>query len=113
MYRGGFLEEFTLRDTVDFDNWVGLQRSSWYTRIGQVFAWLSQMQSEEGALEQALATVERWLSLDPLNEDISLRLMQFHFSTGNRAAALQVYKTCVDVLRTELHAKPSAQMVAL
>jgi len=113
MYRGGFLEEFTLRDTLDFDNWVGLQRSYWYSRIGQVFAWLSQMQSEEGAIEQAIATVDRWLSLDPLNEDIYLRLMQLHFSTGNRAAALKAYETCLAILMTELHAKPSSKMVAL
>ena len=113
MYRGGFLEEFTLRDTLDFDNWVGLQRSYWYSRIGQVFAWLSQMQSEEGAIEQAIATVDRWLSLDPLNEDIYLRLMQLHFSTGNRAAALKAYETCLAILMTELHAKPSPKMVAL
>ncbi len=113
VYRGGFLEEFTLRDTVDFDNWVGLQRSYWYSRIGQVFEWLSQMQSEEGAIEQALATVDHWLSLDPLNEDIYLRLMQLHFSTGNRAAALKAYETCLAILMTELHAKPSPKMVAL
>ena len=113
VYRGGFLEEFTLRDTVDFDNWVGLQRSDWYSRIGQVFAWLSQMQSEEGAIEQAIATVDRWLSLDPLNEDIYLRLMQLHFSTGNRVAALKAYETCLAILMTELHVKPSPKMVAL
>jgi len=112
LYRNGFLEDFTLRDTVDFDNWVGIQRSYWYQRIEQVFDWLCQMLSAEGDLEQAIATVERWRSFDPLNEDISLRLMQFQFTLGNRVAALKTYETYRDVLMAELSVKPSPHMVA-
>src|ERR1700676_1258651 len=66
----------------------------------------------EGELEQAIATVERWRSFDPLNEALSLRLMQLPFATGNRVAALRTYETYQDVLMTELSAKPSPQMVA-
>jgi hypothetical protein len=111
LYRNGFLEEFTLRDTVDFDNWVSLQRGYWYQRIEQVFDWLSQMLSAEGEIEQTIATVERWRSFDPLNEDISLRLMQLYFATGNRIAALKTFETYQDVLMTELSARPSSHMV--
>src|SRR3989440_13120 len=110
--RNGFLEDFTLRDTVDFDNWVGIQRGYWYQRIEQVFDWLSQMQSAEGEIEQTIATVERWRSFDPLNEDISLRLMQLYFATGNRVAALRTYETYQNVLMTELSVTPSPYMVA-
>src|SRR5256714_6940138 len=113
LYRGSFLQDFTLRNTLDFDNWVGMQQGYWYQRIEQVFDWLSQLQSAEGALEQAIATVERWRSFDPLNEDISLRLMQLQFATGNRIAALKTYETCVEVLMTELSARPSTKLVAL
>jgi DNA-binding SARP family transcriptional activator len=113
LYRGGFLQEFTLRNTLDFDNWVGMQQGYWYQRIEQVFDWLSQLQSAEGALEQVIETVERWRSFDPLNEDISLRLMQLQFASGNRTAALKTYETYQDVLMTELSAKPSRKLVAL
>jgi len=112
LYRNGFLEDFTLRDTIDFDNWVGIQRGYWYQRIEQVFDWLSKMLSAEGDLEQAIATVERWRSLDPLNEDISLRLMQLLFTSGNRVAALKTYETYRDVLMAELSVQPSPHMVA-
>src|SRR5207302_6839492 len=98
LYRGSFLQDFTLRNTLDFDNWVCMQQGYWYQRIEQVFDWLSQLQSAEGALEQAIATVERWRSFDPLNEDISLRLMQLQFASGNRIAALKTYETYQDVL---------------
>src|SRR3989441_2009962 len=112
LYRGTFLQDFTLRNTLDFDNWVCMQQGYWYQRIEQVFDWLSRLQSAEGELEQAIATVERWRSFDPLNEDISLRLMQLQFATGNRVAALRTYETYQDVLMTELSAKPSPQMAA-
>ncbi len=113
LYRGGFLQDFTLRDTLDFDNWICMQQGYWYQRIEQVFDWLSRLQSAEGALEQAIATVERWRCFDPLNEDISLRLMQLQFASGNRIAALKSYETYQDVLMTELSAKPSRKVVAL
>ncbi len=113
LYRGGFLQDFTLRNTLDFDNWVGMQQGYWYQRIEQVFDWLSHLQSAEGEIEQAIATVERWRCFDPLNEDISLRLMQLHFLTGNRIAALKTYETYQEILSTELSAKPSRKLVAL
>jgi predicted ATPase/DNA-binding SARP family transcriptional activator len=112
LYRNGFLEDFTLRDTVDFDNWVGIQRGYWYQRIEQVLDWLSQMQSAEGEIEQAIATVERWRSFDPLNEDISLRLMQLYFATGNRVAALRTYETYQNVLMKELSVTTSPHIAA-
>src|SRR3989441_7695781 len=113
LYRGGFLQDFTLRNTLDFDNWICMQQGYWYQRIEQVFDWLSRLQSAEGALEQAIETVERWRCFDPLNEDISLRLMQLQFASGNRITALKSYETCQDVLMRELSAKPSRKVVAL
>src|SRR2546429_4029966 len=112
LYRGSFLQDFTLRETLDYDNWVGMQQGYWYQRIEQVFDWLSQLQSAEGELEQAIATVERWRSFDPLNEDISLRLMQLQFATGNRIAALKTFATYQDVLMAELSLKPSPHLVS-
>jgi DNA-binding SARP family transcriptional activator len=113
LYRNGFLQDFTLRDTVDFDNWVSIQRGYWYQRIEQVFDWLSQLLSEEGELNQAIATIELWRSFDPLNEDLSLRLMQLQFATGNRVAALKTYQTYRNLLMRELSIKPSPKLLTL
>lgn len=113
LYRGDFLEDLTLRNTIDFDNWMGRQRQYWSNRIEWIFDQLSQLQSTQGAFEQAIATAERWRSLDPLNEEMYLRLMQLHLALGNRIAALKIYETCVDILLTELHARPSPKLLAL
>jgi len=113
LYRNGFLQDFTLRDTVDFDNWVSIQRGYWYQRIEQVFDCLSQLLSAEGELNQAIATIELWRSFDPLNEDLSLRLMQLQFATGNRVAALKTYQTYQNLLMRELSIKPSPKLLTL
>ncbi|TME09878.1 MAG: hypothetical protein E6I80_07340 [Chloroflexi bacterium] len=113
LYYGSFLQDFTLRETLDFDNWVGMQQGYWYQRIEQVFDWLCQLQSAEGEIEQAIATLERWRCFDPLNEDISLRLMQLQFASGKRISALKTYETYQDILMTELSAKPSRKLMAL
>jgi DNA-binding SARP family transcriptional activator len=113
LYRGAFLQDFTLRDTLDFDNWVGMQQGYYYQRIELVFDWLSRLLKAQGELERAIAMVERWRFFDPLNEDISLRLMQLQFATGNRIAALKTYETYQEVLMTELRAKPSTKLAAL
>ncbi|GCE09419.1 ATP-binding protein [Dictyobacter aurantiacus] len=112
-YRGGFLDNFALRDAIDFDHWVGMQRQIWFKRIEQILDWLSQLQNAEGQIEQAIETVERWRTYDALNETIYLRLMQLHFSLGNRVAALKTYETCQEVLHAELSARPSSSLQAL
>src|SRR5439155_23817619 len=104
--RWGVLQDLTKRKSIDYDNWVGMQQVYWYQRIEQVFDWLSHLQSAEGALDQAIDTVERWRTFDPLNEDISLRLMQLQIANGNRIATLKTYETYVEDLMTELSATP-------
>lgn len=113
MYRGEFLEDLLLRDAVDFDTWVEMQRQYWLKMIEQVFDYLSQLQQAEGEIERAIETIQRWCSIDPLNEDAYLRLMHLYLATGNRIAALKTYQTCVDLLQMELAASPSPQLAAL
>ncbi|HMA33880.1 MAG TPA: AAA family ATPase, partial [Chloroflexia bacterium] len=113
LYRGDFLADLALRDAIEFDNWVDVQRAHWYGRIEQVFDCLARLQLAAGEIEPAIATVECWRASDPLNEDLYLRLMQLYFASGNRAAALRTYKNCAEILMAELRAKPSQSLVTL
>ncbi len=112
-YRGDFLEDFTLRDAIDFDNWMGGQRQYWRSCFERVVDRLSLLEGVEGAFDQAIETVERWRTFDPLSEAMYLRLMQLHLANGNRVAALKMYQACVDILQSELHAQPSLDLTAL
>src|ERR1051326_5523858 len=57
------------------------------------------------ALKNAMEVV----GLEPLRETGYIKLMQLHAAMGNRAAALQTYRYCSDVLRKELNIGPSDQ----
>ena len=44
LYRGNFLDGFSLDDAPDFDDWLRLQRQAWHTRINLVVDQLSLIQ---------------------------------------------------------------------
>ena len=112
-YRGDFLADFTLRDAIEFDNWMGRQRQYWRSRFERIVDRLSTLESMDGDLDQAIETVERWRAFDPLSEEMYLRLMQLHLANGNRMAALRAYESCAEILQSELRAQPSPQLAAL
>jgi DNA-binding SARP family transcriptional activator len=76
-------------------------------RLNLIHERLSNHQLETHLIGPAIETVNRWLSLDRLNESAYRRLMRLHFLNGDRSAALQTYETCRDLLAQELGVEPS------
>src|SRR5436190_15265886 len=111
--RGPFLDGFWLREETGFDEWVQQQQHQWQVRLLQLFDRLSSWQEESFELEQARATLTRWLALDPLSEEASRRLMRVHLAGSDAVTALQVYANLRARLAEELQAKPSVETVAL
>jgi DNA-binding SARP family transcriptional activator len=111
--RGPFLDGFWLGEDAPFDAWVKQQQQQWQVRVQLLCERLSSWQEAAGELEQARATLTRWLALDPLQEEAYLRLMRVHLALGDASAALQVYATCQARLAEELRVKPAADTVAL
>ena len=56
-----------------------------------------------------LALPARILRLEPLHEAAVRRLMRHYGESGRRGAAIQLYRTFADALRTELDAQPEAE----
>src|SRR3989449_1508191 len=113
LVRGPFLDGFWLGEESPFDEWVQASQQQWQVRVQLLCERLSAFQEAGGELEQARATLTRWLALDPLSEEASRRLMRVHLALGDPSAALQVYATCRARLAEELQVKPSAETVAL
>src|SRR5712692_5770725 len=113
LYRGSFLEGFSLGDAPDFDTWASMQREVCYRRLNVLFDRLSQLQFEGGEAAEAIDTAARWVAHDPLSEAAYQRLMRLHFAAGNREAALRTYETCQLTLERELHARPTPETRAL
>jgi predicted ATPase/DNA-binding SARP family transcriptional activator len=113
LVRGPFLDGFWLSEETAFDTWHEQQQQQWQVRVQLLCERLSAWQEAGGELEQARATLTRWLELDPLAEEASQRLMRVHLARGDASAALQVYATCRARLAEELQVKPSPETVAL
>ena len=63
--------------------------------------------------EAAAHCYEKGLSIDPCAEDVSRRLMNVYHRLGRRSDALDVYRSCQDVLATRLGVTPSTETEAL
>lgn len=60
-----------------------------------------------GQYAAAISLVQRRLALDPLHEDIYRKLMQLHAASGDRMAAMRVYRSLEALLGRELGIGPS------
>ncbi len=113
LVRGPFLDGFWLREEAPFDEWHQQQQHHWQVRLHWLFDRLSSLHEAAGEHEQAMATLTRWLALDPLTEEIYRRLMRVQLAQGELSSALQVYASCRVRLAEELQVKPSAETIAL
>ena len=91
VWRGRFLDDFSLRDAPTFDDWIRSQHEFWQQRMRLILDRLALLEEEEGAIEQAISTLTHWMTLDALNEDIYRRLMRLYTTRGDRTNALQTY----------------------
>jgi DNA-binding SARP family transcriptional activator len=112
-WRGEFLDGFSVSDAPEFETWMSGQRELWRQSIERVLDRLSQIEVEDGEFAEALATVQRWLTADQLNEEAHRRLIRLHLRMGDRSAALRAYESCRQLLDEELHVAPAPETKAL
>lgn len=113
LYRGDFLEGFSLADAPAYDQWATLERERWHRRLDAIFDRHAALHFDRGRLKLAQETILRWLEHDPLQETAYRRLMQLQLAAGDRTAALQTYERCRDVLQEEMDISPSPETEAL
>jgi TolB-like protein/DNA-binding SARP family transcriptional activator len=112
LYKGELLQGFNLRGE-GFGEWLRTERERLFGRAVQVLGKLLAMQSDGGEIEAAIATANRLLSLDPLNEGAHRSLMRLHVAQGRQELALRQYEICRDRLRRELNVDPDPTTAAL
>ncbi|MGH3086102.1 MAG: ATP-binding protein [Rubrobacteraceae bacterium] len=112
-YRGEFLEGFSLDDAPDFEHWTELERERWRRRAEVVFDRLSKLEMEDGEVEEAVATAERWTHHAPASEAAHMRLTEARFASGDGAAALRAFEACRQTLGEVFETGPSPETEAL
>lgn len=106
LHRADFLAGFGLRDTAEFEDWQAGWTERYRRELQQALDRLTRAEVELGALDAAVGHAERWLQLDPLNEQVHVRLMLLHARRGERSRAIQRYRDCVAILDRELGVRP-------
>jgi WD40 repeat protein/DNA-binding SARP family transcriptional activator len=108
LYRGEFLEGFSLPDSPPFEEWVLFNRERWHRLILGALQRLVQHYQQSGEYERGLGHAWRQVELDPWREEAHRQLMLLLAASGQRSAALAQYETCRQVLAEELGIEPSA-----
>jgi DNA-binding SARP family transcriptional activator len=106
LYADSFLAGFALRDSPAFDDWQWAQGERLRRSLSSALERLALGYSASGAFDEALLAARRWLSLDRLHEPAHRLLMSIYAWAGQRSAALQQYRSCVQVLDEELGVAP-------
>jgi predicted ATPase/DNA-binding SARP family transcriptional activator len=113
LYRGDFLEGFTLRDSPTFDEFQFFQTEGLRRELASALERLVRGHSAQGNYEPAISYARRWLALDPLHEPVHRHLMQLYAWSDQRAAALRQYTECEGVLQEELGVEPEQETTQL
>ncbi len=113
LFPGDFLEGFSLRDSPDFDDWQAATADTLRAELASVIRRLVGQLAAHGEIEEAISGARRWLAIDPLHEPAHRELIRLYAWNGDRAAALEQYRTCVRTLSRELGVAPLEETATL
>ena len=111
--RGEFLDEFSLANCLQFDEWLLTQRQYFQVQVTLALEQLAAFHERAGQLAEAECTIRRLLAQDPLSESAYRQLMRVLARADRRSIALDVYETCRRVLATELGVAPTVETMML
>jgi len=112
LYAGDFLDGFEL-DEERFDQWVLAERDRLHRMALRAHASLVEQLTRAGAIDEAVATAQRSLRIDPLQEPVHRTLMRLYLQGGDTTNALQQYDACTKTLKRELAVEPDAETKSL
>ena len=109
LYRGDFLQGFSLRDSSAFDDWQAAQADALRSEYADALAQRTTVAERAGDLPAAIAHARKRLALDPLHEPAHRDLMRLYARSGDRTAALRQYREAARLLDQELGVAPVSE----
>lgn len=113
LYRGPFLQGFTLSDAPVFEEWVRYEGTrlnhAYQNALYQMASWAESRQS----WDEAIGFVQKIVELDPLAEEVQRRLMGLYVHSGAIGLALRQYRQFETELGQELGVAPAPETQAL
>ena len=106
IYKGGFLEGFSLSDSLGFDEWSLLTREQLQQQALSVMDRLVDLYEQRGDFKRALNIVWQIVALDPYREAARCSMMRLLARSGRRQAALTYYRNFRHFLAEEMGIEP-------
>ena len=113
LYRGEFLEGFSIRQAPGFEEWVLGERERFRQLVIQTLQRLSEAYAVRGEVDAGIEYTNRLLVLEPWQEEAHRQLMTLLARSGQQTAALAQYETCRRTLAEELGVEPLPETQAL
>jgi predicted ATPase/DNA-binding SARP family transcriptional activator len=113
LVRGDFLEEFSLPNCLQFEEWLLAKRQHYRMQVIQALEQLSAFYEGTEQLPEAERSIRRLIEHDPLSESAYRQLMRVLARADQRSAALEVYENCRRILASELGLAPAIETVTL
>lgn len=109
-FKGDFLDEFYIKDSGDFNEWILFQRAKYQKKYIQVLNILLDYYTKNEVYGSAMEILEEILGVNPYEEEAYYKLMKLHIDKNERHMAIAQYKKCYNVLRQELNISPQKKI---
>jgi DNA-binding SARP family transcriptional activator/predicted ATPase len=113
LYRGSFLEGFSVGDSPAFEEWALFTREQLARQVSSALRGLATIYEQRGEYEPARSCAWRQVELEPWDEAAHGQLMRALALSGQRSAALAQYETCRRLLAEELGVEPGKETTRL
>ena len=113
LYRGDFLEGFSIPDSAAFEEWGLLNRERFRRLVMVALHRLARCYEQRSDYESAMRHAWRQVELEPWQEEGHQQVMRLLALSGQRSAALAQYETCRRLLAEELGVEPAEETTRL
>ncbi len=109
LYRGDFLEGFSIPDSILFEEWALITREAFRDQAIRALHKLAEYYQQKEAYEPALQFAKRQIELDPYQEAAHQQVIWVLANSGQRNEALRHYEEYRQLLVTDLGVEPLEQ----
>jgi DNA-binding SARP family transcriptional activator len=113
LYRGDFLEGFTLPDAPEFDDWVSRERERCRALALRGWTELASAHEAKHDYAPALDALEHALALDALDEAAQRQALRVQYLNGDRAGAVRRFERLQKMLADEMGVPPMPETRAV
>lgn len=106
LYRGDFLEGFSVPDSQAFEDWLIIEREHFRRLAVRGLNSLSKRYEILGDYHKALTSIDRALSFDVLQEDLHRERIRLLYFSGDRPGAIRHYDHLRRLLADEMGVPP-------